>query len=377
MGDYVGREHPRAGARLPVGAPAPCPARRVRGPAASPTATTAGSGRRARDPRRRRDLGADAVGPARRALGSAEARARDHGAMRLTPPEPSFLDARNAILQSPPTRRQPARVERVRRARDGLLRVDHGSEDVSPRQDFAPAPLPNNGTIGGFVQDAETGDGDRRGDRHASAGRPTSRARPAPTATTRWTSRGARYTSVIFSAPGYDRVVKPVTVGARPVDLGAELRRNWASYERRRDVGRRRRPQGPGLRVAGGDRRAPRLDLVGRRGRRRPATMVVTLPDAGERARASASIPARAAWTSWTAAAQTRARSRLAGGRWAVDRGGDPDVRRRRPAPHEPRRRPRAERASSTSASRSSARRAASDYRDISEFGVYSVAPPV
>ena len=40
----------------------------------------------------------------------------------------------------------------------GFYASTTGAEDVSPQQDFEPAPLPNNGTLTGFVQDAETGE---------------------------------------------------------------------------------------------------------------------------------------------------------------------------------------------------------------------------
>ena len=82
----------------------------------------------------------------------------------------------------------------------------------------------------------------------------------------------------MFSKPGYDRLVKQVTVGATPVNLGAELRRNWASYD-------------TGARAAGGDGLKNQgcgslATIDGRLGSTwsvdsivEPATMIVTLLD--------------------------------------------------------------------------------------------------
>ena len=69
--------------------------------AGSPTATSPDRREGPEGARQRRDLGADAVGPARaRSVPPATRRAHRHRAMRLSPPEPSFLDMRNAILQA-------------------------------------------------------------------------------------------------------------------------------------------------------------------------------------------------------------------------------------------------------------------------------------
>ena len=80
-----------------------------------------------RGPRRRRDLGRDAVGPARR---SAPRRPRETDHERDAPlaGNPSFLDERDAILQAdrPTTAvRTATRSGRCSRSRDGLRRVDH------------------------------------------------------------------------------------------------------------------------------------------------------------------------------------------------------------------------------------------------------------
>ena len=80
-------------------------------------------------PLRRRDLGRDAVGPAHRAerLRSSP-RQLVTEAMRLSPPEPSFLDERNAIIQADQSLRGGTHVAAIwdvfARARHGLLRRD-------------------------------------------------------------------------------------------------------------------------------------------------------------------------------------------------------------------------------------------------------------
>ena len=80
-------------------------------------------------------------------------------AMRLTPPEPSFLDARNAILVAATVADKPAVWEVFAARGMGYYASTTGSEDVAPDEDFEAAALPANGTIDGFVQDAETGEG--------------------------------------------------------------------------------------------------------------------------------------------------------------------------------------------------------------------------
>ena len=214
-----------------------------------------------------------ALGPV---AGTAEARRLVTAAMRITPPEPSFLDARNAILTVVDDAQRQL-VWDVFAARGmGYYASTSGGEDVVPSPDFSPTALPNNGTLGGLVQDAETGEPvpgvtvDLGG---ALAPRPTT----GPDGRYAINLPRRTYTDVTFSKPGYDRLVKPVTVGATPVNLGAELRRNWASYD-------------TGARAAGGDGLKNQgcgslATIDGRLGSTwsvdsviEPATMIVTLP---------------------------------------------------------------------------------------------------
>jgi hypothetical protein len=117
----------------PVGAaPAQCPGATLAGPAATPTGLREDQRHRARGACRRRDLGRDAVGhPAR--VGSAVAEAVITQGMRISPPEPTFLDERDAILtadgSSSPTATTAARCG----ARSQSAVWDRNA--VSPTQD--------------------------------------------------------------------------------------------------------------------------------------------------------------------------------------------------------------------------------------------------
>ena len=122
-----------------------------------------------RGARRRRDLGPDAVGPAHapvevpRRVGSDVAELVTDG-MRLSPPEPSFLDMRNAILaadrRTRHRRRQPRPdLDRVRGRGMGFFASAADGSDTAPAEDFAAAAGPDGpkGTIAGTVTDADTG----------------------------------------------------------------------------------------------------------------------------------------------------------------------------------------------------------------------------
>ena len=109
--------------------------------------------RRAGGPRRRRDLGADAVGPAHRCSTSGPARAVITEAMRLSPAEPSFLDMRNAILRAHEGDDGP--IWEVFAARGmGYFASTDGSTDIAPVADAnAPPPPGVEGTVRGTVRD--------------------------------------------------------------------------------------------------------------------------------------------------------------------------------------------------------------------------------
>ena len=138
----------RLGRYLDDGSPSACASSRSTRRAGGYTYADFGDvARRPRGPRGRGDLGADAVVAARRAdrsydnveIGTARARRYITAGLRLAPPEPSFLEMRNAIL---PTSVEDgddlASVERVRRARHGLLRVRPTAATTSRRSPTSP-----------------------------------------------------------------------------------------------------------------------------------------------------------------------------------------------------------------------------------------------
>ena len=105
--------------------------------------------------------------------------------MRLSPPQPSFLEERNAILQADvaAVRRRPRRrdLDRVRAARHGLLRRHPGSTDPRPVERFDPPPT------GGAPAPRRPGVRRRRRSRRApSPVCACSRGRPRP-----WPARAA------------------------------------------------------------------------------------------------------------------------------------------------------------------------------------------
>ena len=99
----------------------------------------------ARGPRRRRDLGARRCGTcARRSARPTAERLVTHGDARCSPPEPSFLDERNAILQADQAlvggADRDRAVDGLREPRDGLLRGRRRRRRRdSPAEDFATA----------------------------------------------------------------------------------------------------------------------------------------------------------------------------------------------------------------------------------------------
>ena len=138
------------------------PARRARGPRARARAATRYgdmghvSGR-LRGPRRRRDLGADAVGPARGARLERRPRGSSRAAMELSPTNPSFLDVRNAILQADLVDRRHATSRSGRFAHRGMGYFA-GPSTATTRSRSRTSALPPtskpNGKLNGKVVDA-------------------------------------------------------------------------------------------------------------------------------------------------------------------------------------------------------------------------------
>ena len=154
-----------------------CPApREAPARAATPMATTAHVFPRVRITFGRRDLGADAVGPSP-SLGSNTAEMLVTRAMELSPPNPSYLDMRNAILDADVLAFAGGHVDDIWTVFAGrgmgFFAESLGGDDESPTQDFSmPPTCPGDitcGRIEGTVTDREER-GSPRG-RHGSSRR--------------------------------------------------------------------------------------------------------------------------------------------------------------------------------------------------------------
>jgi extracellular elastinolytic metalloproteinase len=175
----------------------------------------------------------------RGAIGVTYARRLITQALRISPPEPSFLDMRNAILLADQaegaTHREQIWAVFANRGM-GFYASTTDAADITPLEDFSLPPLPGSptGTVTGRVTDSVTGE-PIEGATAALGGLSGS-----PDAREGTTGADGRYTvadvivggypSFVFRAPGYDRLVKPVTVTAEePAELDAELTRNWSA----------------------------------------------------------------------------------------------------------------------------------------------------
>jgi hypothetical protein len=168
------------------------------------------------------------------------------GAMRLSPPEPSYLDMRNAIL---------AEATALGDAADGPLHDAvwdvftnrgmgffagvTGSDDTAPAESFDPLPAADGatGTVSGTVKDALTG-------RPVSGADITIGGHAPGEASVFATQSGADGTYRLSSVPqgnygkltvdgnaGYDgKVVQGVAVSGAPATVDFALNRNWASF---------------------------------------------------------------------------------------------------------------------------------------------------
>ncbi len=178
----------------------------------------------------------------RGALGSAAAQAVVTEGMRLSPPEPSFLDARNAILQADQALfggLHTASIWSVFAKRGmGFFAGTEDSSDVAPVESFSEPPAADapTGTIAGRVTDSETGRG-LEGIVVGVGGLST-----APSSYAATTAADGSYTIGPVAAgtypvltfrggAGYDRVSeRAVTVEAGATrTLDVSLRRNWSA----------------------------------------------------------------------------------------------------------------------------------------------------
>ncbi len=174
----------------------------------------------------------------RNVVGPAEARRLVTQAMRLSPPEPSFLDMRNAIVQATASSAQRTQTWQVFANRGmGFYAATTGSTDGAPIPDTAmpPAPGTPRGRITGTVVDAASGAA-LNGVKATIGGHENG---PEPFGAT---TAGAGafaiervpehdYPSFVFKAAnGYDQLVTAIAVvGGGTTTLAAKLRRNWAA----------------------------------------------------------------------------------------------------------------------------------------------------
>ncbi|QEC47228.1 PKD domain-containing protein [Baekduia soli] len=165
-------------------------------------------------------------------------------AMRLSVPEPSFLDMRNAILAAAgndlPNSDVRDIVWDVFRSRGmGFYAAATDGSDLSPVADFTAPPAADapKGAIGGTVISANSGlplPGARAGI-GGLATKPTFDPDLAATIDSAGHyAIGAvpqgTYPKLGFAAPGYDALVKPVTVaGGQTAQADAALRRDWSA----------------------------------------------------------------------------------------------------------------------------------------------------
>jgi hypothetical protein len=162
-------------------------------------------------------------------LGSLEAERVITAGMRVTPPEPSFLDARDAILAVAADSAQRDAMWRVFAKRGmGYFATTTGSDDPGPVEDFTPAPgleTPR-GSIAGRVSD---GSGAPVVGAKVALGSLVTRT--GPDGDYRLDAVPAHaYGNLVFTAPGRDRATASATVlagGTATVDM--VLRRNWAA----------------------------------------------------------------------------------------------------------------------------------------------------
>ena len=174
----------------------------------------------------------------RSAIGPTNARRLITQGMRLSPPEPSFLDMRNAILQADAAeggaRRTQIWTVFARRGM-GFFATTDDSDDVTPTEDMSLPPSGGpRGRIAGTVTDAHTGE-PVAGGRAAVGGLETGPDALVGTSGANGAFEIANvppraYPSVQFRAPGYDRLIAPVTVAANATTTrNVPLRRNWAT----------------------------------------------------------------------------------------------------------------------------------------------------
>jgi extracellular elastinolytic metalloproteinase len=176
----------------------------------------------------------------RRALGSRLSESLVTRAMELSPPEPSYLDMRNSIVQADTVTnggRARATIWRVFAHRGmGYFAGAIDGEDTSPVEDFSlpPSPSTPKGSLTGRVIDGESGApvaGAIVAFGGHTSGFPTDYAATAGS-DGRYSISGifaGTYPKVFAQGPGHDRTVRTVSIGARENKVDWGLRRDWAA----------------------------------------------------------------------------------------------------------------------------------------------------
>jgi extracellular elastinolytic metalloproteinase len=185
------------------------------------------------------EIWAETLWDLRGAVGSVDARRLITDGMRLSPPEPSFLDERNAILladQAAGGGRRAA-IWSVFAARGMGYYASTDLASSVPTQDFSlpPTGADPRGRIAGTIVDAASGAGvggasvainglavgpDRLAGTTDGAGNFAIESVPARI-----------FPSLLIAAPGYDSVAQQVSVPVGATALvGAALNRNWAAF---------------------------------------------------------------------------------------------------------------------------------------------------
>ena len=171
----------------------------------------------------------------RTALGGAVTRDIVTDGMRLAPPEPSFLEMRNAILQAdgqaPHDGAHRGQIWQVFAHRGmGFAAYARDGNDPAPRESFMLPPADGGLTVTGKVTDAYTGD-PIPGALVQMATLPGD-----PVATTNASGdysiagmAAGTYPHVVVTAPGYETVLRSASVSAGGVRVDQSLRRNFAA----------------------------------------------------------------------------------------------------------------------------------------------------
>ena len=185
------------------------------------------------------EIWAETLWDLRTAIGSDIAERLVTDALRLSPPEPTFLDERNAILQADHvdgTGKRDAIWSVFAKRGMGFYATSEDGADTSPTEDFNVPPTDHtqDKTLSGTVTDATL----HRPIAGATVSIGGLDAGPDQlTATTDSTGHYAlsapayNYANVVISDTGYDRTLLAANLSAGDATLDATLRRDWAARD--------------------------------------------------------------------------------------------------------------------------------------------------